>query len=49
PLFTTKQSGTGLGLLNCRNIIEQHQGTISVQSTVGKGTIFRISIPNILK
>jgi PAS domain S-box-containing protein len=45
PLFTTKQTGTGLGLLSCRNIVEQHQGTISVQSTVGKGTIFKISLP----
>jgi two-component system sensor histidine kinase HydH len=46
PLFTTKQTGTGLGLLSCRNIVEQHQGTISVQSTVGKGTTFKISLPN---
>ena len=48
PLFTTKQTGTGLGLLSCRNIVEQHQGTISVQSTVGKGTIFKISLPKCL-
>ena len=48
PLFTTKQTGTGLGLLSCRNIVEQHQGTISVQSTVGKGTIFKISLPKSL-
>ena len=46
PLFTTKSTGTGLGLLSCRNIVEQHQGTISVQSIVGKGTIFKISLPN---
>ncbi len=45
PLFTTKQIGTGLGLLSCRNIVEQHQGTISVQSIIGKGTIFKISLP----
>ena len=49
PLFTTKQTGTGLGLLSCRNIVEQHQGTISVQSTVGKGTIFKISLPKCMK
>lgn len=46
PLFTTKSTGTGLGLLSCRNIVEQHQGTISVQSIVGKGTIFKIPLPN---
>jgi|CXWL01.1.fsa_nt_gi PAS domain S-box-containing protein len=49
PLFTTKQTGTGLGLLSCRNIVEQHQGTISVQSTIGKGTIFKISLPKCMK
>lgn len=45
PLFTTKQVGTGLGLSSCRNIIEQHGGTISVSSTPGKGTTFTIMIP----
>jgi len=45
PLFTTKQVGTGLGLSSCKNIIEQHGGTITVSSTVGKGTTFTIKIP----
>ncbi len=45
PLFTTKQIGTGLGLSSCKNIIEQHGGTITVSSTVGKGTTFTIKIP----
>lgn len=45
PLFTTKQVGTGLGLSSCKNIIEQHGGTILVSSDVGKGTTFTIKIP----
>lgn len=45
PLFTTKQTGTGLGLTSCKTIIEQHGGHIDVESTVGKGTTFTITIP----
>lgn len=42
PLFTTKQEGTGLGLASCKNIIEQHGGTISASN---KPTTFIISLP----
>lgn len=42
PLFTTKSSGTGLGLVSCKNIVEQHQGTISVKNNP---TIFEIRLP----
>ncbi len=45
PLFTTKQSGTGLGLSSCKNIVDHHGGTITVSSVVGKGTTFTIKIP----
>jgi two-component system sensor histidine kinase HydH len=45
PLFTTKQTGTGLGLTSCKTIIEQHGGHIYVESAVEKGTTFIITIP----
>jgi signal transduction histidine kinase len=42
PLFTTKQVGTGLGLVSCKNIIERHGGSISVKNNP---TTFTITIP----
>ena len=45
PLFTTKQKGTGLGLASCKNIVEQHQGQISVTNNP---TTFTIILPKIL-
>jgi signal transduction histidine kinase len=45
PLFTTKQEGTGLGLPSCKNIIEQHGGSISVKTELDKGTTFIITLP----
>ncbi len=46
PFYTTKgQKGTGLGLAVIWGIIDNHNGTISVSSTVGEGTAFTIRIP----
>lgn len=47
PFYTTKKvgKGTGLGLNVAYNIIKSHQGSIEVESTPGKGTIFTIRIP----
>jgi len=45
PLFTTKAKGTGLGLAVCKKIIDAHNGSIEVESKVGKGTIFTVTLP----
>ena len=45
PFFTTKTGGTGLGLSIVYRIIEDHQGTITVDSAPGKGTQFIIRLP----
>jgi signal transduction histidine kinase len=52
PFYTTKEpdehghGGTGLGLSVCRQIIEQHQGRIRVESLVGKGSTFTVKLPS---
>jgi PAS domain S-box-containing protein len=45
PFFTTKEEGTGLGLMVSNNIIKHHNGKLDVQSEKGKGTQFLISLP----
>jgi two-component system NtrC family sensor kinase len=45
PLFTTKAQGMGFGLAICKRIIEAHQGSIAVETTLNKGTTFTITLP----
>ncbi len=48
PFLTTKESGhgVGLGLAIARGIVERHNGRIDVQSEVGRGTTFTVTLPN---
>ena len=46
PFYTTKDTGTGLGLSITHKIIKDHNGSIKVNSIVGKGTEFVIELPN---
>ena len=47
PFFTTKEEGLGLGLYISKRIIEDHDGSISVESEPGKGTSFSIWLPGL--
>lgn len=46
PFFSTKENGTGLGLMVSYRIIEEHNGRIEVESIPDKGTIFKIYLPS---
>ena len=45
PFRTLKSKGLGIGLYQCRKIVQAHQGTLDVESESGKGTRFLISLP----
>jgi signal transduction histidine kinase len=47
PFFTTKDTGTGLGLAMTHKIIQEHGGEIKVDSLIGKGTTFTLTIPGV--
>ena len=45
PFFTTREGGTGLGVVIAKTAIAQHGGTLEYQSTPGVGTVARIALP----
>ena len=49
PFYTTKESGTGLGLMMCFKIIESHNGRLEIESEPGKGTACKIYMPASIK
>ena len=45
PFYTTKQKGSGLGLMIVQRIVREHKGRIDLESHVGQGTVFRLWLP----
>jgi two-component system, NtrC family, sensor histidine kinase HydH len=45
PFFTTKAEGVGLGLAIVSKIVDEHSGQITVESTLGEGSVFRVYLP----
>ena len=46
-MYTTKRYGTGLGLVNCKNIVQAHGGKIFAENLADGGAMFTILIPKV--
>jgi PAS domain S-box-containing protein len=46
PFFSLKESGTGLGLVVCYQIIESHKGEMTIESSINEGTVVNIELPS---
>ena len=47
PFYTTKEKGTGLGLMTCYKIIEGHNGELHIHSKINEGTTIEVVLPTI--
>jgi signal transduction histidine kinase len=45
PYFTTREAGIGLGLAITERIVKEHGGVLLIESTLGKGSVFTITLP----
>ena len=47
PFYTTKEKGTGLGLMTCYKIIEGHNGQLNIYSEINQGTTIEVILPTV--